>query len=147
MTQEAVLDDELPTVAHWAGSFRTTGVAPWWSTTGIGLAWVIGSGELLSTGVKPMRMRTVRPELVLILVLPALRSRGLTNSSIAKLISESAVPRIAMARPAGTNHHQAERASACWPCAQNRIVPQFQVLLEVMPMKARVISESTAKMT
>ena len=83
-----------------------------------------------STGVKPTRIRTVWPEAVLTLVLPALRSRGLTNSSMPKLISDSAVPRNAMARPAGTNHHQAPWARACWLCAQNRIVPQFQLEID-----------------
>ena len=52
-----------------------------------------------------------------------------------------------MARPAGTNHHQAPCARACWPCAQNRIVPQFQSEIDETPMKARVISDMTAKMT
>jgi len=38
---------------------------------------------------------------------PESRRRGLTNSSMPKFSSESAVPSSAMARPAGTNHHHA----------------------------------------
>src|SRR5690349_14284552 len=64
-----------------------------------------------STGVKPIRMRTVCPDAVLILDLPMLRSRGLTNSSMPKLTRDNAVPSSAIASPAGTNHHQA-------PCAR-----------------------------
>lgn len=99
------------------------------------------------TGVNPTRMGTLSPLGARREPAPAVRSRGLTNSSMPKLIRLSAVPRNAMARPAGTNHHQAPCARACWPCAQNRIVPQFQVETDEMPMKASVISDSTAKMT
>ncbi len=97
--------------------------------------------------MKPTRIATVRPSAVRIRVRPPVRSRGLTNSSMPKLISASAVPSSAMASPAGTNHHQAPCARACWPCAQNRIVPQFHDETDETPMNARVISDMTAKMT
>lgn len=53
---------------------------------------------------------------------PAERRRGLTYSSMPKLMSESATPMIAMQSPAGTYHHHSRgNAPFCW--AQNRIVP------------------------
>ena len=64
-----------------------------------------------------------------------------------KFSSESAVPSSAIARPAGTNHHQAPCASASWLCAQYSIVPQFHSDTFEMPTKARVISESTVNTT
>ena len=64
-----------------------------------------------------------------------------------KLISDSAVPRNAIASPAGTNHHEAPWARACWLCAQKRMVPQFHSEMVEIPMKARVISDITAKIT
>lgn len=91
--------------------------------------------------MKPTRIRTFREEPV------AVRRRGLTNSSMPKLMRESAVPSRAMHRPTGTNHHQAPWARAWLDCAQKSTVPQFQWEMSATPMKARVISESTAKMT
>src|SRR5262249_47853881 len=45
------------------------------------------------------------------------RSFGLMISSMEKLISESAAPKSAIARPGGANHHQAPRRSASPFCA------------------------------
>jgi hypothetical protein len=97
--------------------------------------------------VKPTRIRSLCPDAVFTRVRPLLRNRGLTNSSMPKFTSARAVPSSAMATPAGTNHHQAPCARACWPWAQNRMVPQFHVEIDEMPMKASVISDRTAKMT
>lgn len=92
-------------------------------------------------GVKPTRIRTLQDAPV------SVRSRGLTNSSIPKLIRASDMPSSAMQSPAGTNHHHAPWASAWLDCAQNRTVPQFQLEMSATPMKARVISDRIAKMT
>jgi len=52
-----------------------------------------------------------------------------------------------MHRPAGTNHHHAPSPSAWLLCAQNRIVPQFQVDSETTPTNDSVICSITAKIT
>ena len=103
-------------------------------------------GASYTTGVKPMRGRMPRLRRVRAFM-PTLRSRGLTNSSIPKLMSVRAMPTSAMHRPAGTNHHQAPRCSARLFCAPYRMVPQFQSLGSPMPMKASVVCVSTANTT
>ena len=97
--------------------------------------------------MNPTRMRTGLPFEVRARASSPTRSRGLAHSSIPKLSSASAVPRMAMAIPAGTNHHQAPCASACWLSAENRMVPQFQSDIPGTPMKASVISAITANIT
>ena len=76
-----------------------------------------------------------------------MRRRGLTNSSIPKLMSVSAMPSRAMSRPAGTNHHHAPRCRASCACAQYRTVPQFHSLVGVMPTNESVIWDRTANPT
>ena len=77
---------------------------------------------------------------------PAERSRGLTYSSMPKLISDSATPSSAMQRPAGTYHHQ-KSGKAPFCCAQNRMVPQLRLVIGMTPMNASVVRPSTAAVT
>ena len=48
------------------------------------------------------------------------------------------MPTSAMHRPAGRYHHHLS-GKALLLCAQNRIVPQFQLLIGVTPTNARVV--------
>src|SRR2546423_2272945 len=91
----------------------------------VAAVFTLAAGRALTTGVIPKTGLRLSPAFRARLESPAVRSRGLMNSSIPKLRSARPVPSRATKRPGGAHHHHQPPRIALLAKPSRSISPQF----------------------